>query len=174
MGNGPFQITGGSYFFHGTFTWQVSVSAEGRVLQPGTMTWFGDVGSGTELLATGIVRKIGFDRVTCIEEPGPFETIDRPYCDWDEAQALIRTTFLHPILSDLGRNIVTLASVQRLYGPDPLFLESFECGPAPRACNYYSDNAIIGVDVPEPNPTLLLSLGLLALSAARVRRWLKC
>ena len=164
VSNGSFRYDSPEGFigdFAGTFTWQVSVSDDGRVLQPGTMTWFGDVGSGTELLATGIVRRIVFDHISC----------EGPSCGWGTPSALMRTTFLHPVLSDLGRNMISLVSVLRPFGSNPPFLESFSCGPNEPGCNYFSDSVVAGLNIPEPNTTVLLGFSLLALSlVARARR----
>lgn len=174
VSNGSFRYDSPEGFignFTGTLTWQVSVSDDGRVLQPGTMSWFGDVGSGTELLATGIVRRILFDHLSCTDEPDPSEPVEGPFCGWGTPSALLRTSFLHPVLSDLGRNMISLVSVLRPYGPNPPFLESFSCGPNVPGCNYFSDSVVAGLNIPEPDATVLLGLGLLALSlAARARR----
>ena len=156
VSNGPFDIYtdwfGSTTFvasFEGTFTWQVSVFPKGQVLKPGTMTWFGDVGSGTELLATGRVRRIGFDVLLCNAAPDPSDPVDGPYCDWQTPQARIKITFVHPILEGLGKYIVAFPNLERLFGPDPPFLESFGCGPA-LPCNHFSDAAIFAVKKQKP------------------------
>ena len=128
--------------FEGTFTWQASVSAKGQVLAPGTMTWYGDVGAGVELLATGIVKRIGFDVLFCSAPTDPSQ-----FCDWQTPQALIKITFAHPILEDLGKYIVAFPNLERLFGPKPPFLESFSCGPA-LSCDHFSDAAIFAVKKP--------------------------
>jgi hypothetical protein len=147
--------------FDGSLSWNAGVNEDGAVTDPGTMSWLGDLGSGSELLATGELLKVGAASVAPSPEPG--------VTSFGNLQFLLDFDFLDTRLSGMGDQMLLLFEQQFRTAFATPFHESFECGagheshfPTLPRCAYFSTSGAVG-QVAEPATFALFSLGLAGL-----------
>jgi len=150
--------------FDGMFVWGAGVNAHGDVVNPGAMTWLGNLGNGYEVLATGSLAQIGSAMFSVMPSTmyGPI------YIDLN-LQFLFDLTYLDHRVSGMGDQMLLLfeQKLERLT-PQP-FAQSFDCpitsaDPPFPACARWSTSGLMGmVAVPEPGTFSLLLTGLMGL-----------
>jgi hypothetical protein len=151
--------------FNGLFTWDVGVNEHG-LIDAGSMRWFGDLGSGLELLASGSALDVTHT------PPNIFH--DFNVTQFLRLSSIFSVDYLNPFVSGMGNQIwfdferqLTFRSITQ----SP-FAQDFECGPGSPthspdgsfSCSAWSTSGLIGLQVPEPATLSLVLLGLFGLT----------
>jgi hypothetical protein len=156
--------------FNGLFVWDVGVDEHG-LTDAGSMRWYGDLGSGLELLASGSALDVTH------APPNIFH--DFNVTNFLRLSSVFSVDYLNPFVSGLGNQIwfdferqLTFRSITQ----SP-FAQDFECGPGSNnhspdgsfSCSAWSTSGLIGLQVPEPATLSLVLLGLFGLGVLRRR-----
>jgi hypothetical protein len=158
--------------FDGLFVWDVGVNEQG-LTDAGSMRWYGDRGSGFELLASGSV--LDFTHTP----PNIFH--DFNVTNFLRLSTVFSVDYLNPFVSGMGNRIwfdferqLTFRDITH----SPLS-QDFECGPdhytsspdGSFSCSPWSHSGLIGLNVPEPSTLSLVLLGLFGLGTLRRARY---
>jgi hypothetical protein len=152
--------------FPGFFAWEASINSAGEVLDSGSMLWFGDLGAGNQLLATGKVRDIGFHSSAHTNEG----------FDYFSFRAVFENLFLSPEVAGFGPRMGLFFELSLLGLDAPIFSSNFACDlRVPTQCPadgsgsgaYFSTSGVAKIEVPEPPAFALLAFAVVALGTGR-------
>lgn len=154
--------------FTSALSWTVGVGETGALTDSGLMLWFGDFGTGFELLASGSVADLGFKGRNQIAGHNTFSTL----------QLVFDFNYLNPLIAGFGDAMVLSFEQQFTLLDTTPFERDWGCGfglsmggPAdPFRCSYFSTSTVAGVKVPEPGALSLLLVGLVITGASALRR----
>ncbi|MGH8179223.1 MAG: hypothetical protein ACREV5_23440 [Steroidobacter sp.] len=152
-----------SLSFDGFFAWQVSVDAFGELLDRGSMLWFGDLGNGNQLLASGTLRDIGFGQLG--DAGGVFS--------FTSFRAVFDNNYLDDAVADFGPRMGLFFEVSLLLTDPSPFTSDFACDLSnPPQCpgSYFSTSGLTKIVVPEPSAVGLFALGFLMLGLGQSAR----
>jgi hypothetical protein len=156
--------------FNGLFVWDVGVNEQG-LTDAGSMRWYGDLGSGLQLLASGSALDLTHAPANIFH--------DFNVTNFLRLSSVFSVDYLNPFVAGMGNQIwfdferqLTFRSITQ----SP-FAQDFECGPANPttspdgsfSCSPWSHSGLIGLQVPEPATLSLVLLGLFGLGVLRRR-----
>lgn len=145
--------------FQSAFTWSANIDEQGSVTNAGSMQWFGDFGSGLELLASGSIKDVGFEAVNPPGGSGPWTLLGM--------QVLLANSLPGATL-DFGREFILNMEIVLESPFDSPFRADFSCEPT--CSNYFSDTHVAMLRVDEPGTSVVALLGLGLLVALRRRQ----
>lgn len=136
--------------FQSAFTWTANIDEQGSVTNGGSMQWFGDFGSGLQLIASGDVKDVGFGAANPPGGSGPWTFLGM--------QVLLANSLPGAAVIDLGREFILNMELVLETPFDSPFKQDFSC--APTCDNYWSDTHVAALRVDEPRTGVLALLGL--------------
>jgi hypothetical protein len=155
--------------FDGLFVWSAQVNERGKVTNPGSMLWYGDFGSGLEVLASGHLRQVDASHLWFVN-PEPF-----PSTELAQFSALFSLDFLDHRVAGMGNHIwFDFNHTFNFPGQQlaSLFSTSFECSrrDPTSPCSVWSEPGLLGIRVPEPSMMALFAFSLCLLPFALRRK----
>jgi hypothetical protein len=141
---------------------EAGIDASGNVIDSGYLIWYGDFGSGSEVLATAHLTDIGFGESATGGEPG---SPDFHYA-WLSVRLLFDIDYLSPLVPGKSPFLgIWLEHVLKSPYDSP-FVEDWTCrsgGEGTRCNEPHSTSALAGLTVAEPASSVLWGLALASL-----------
>jgi hypothetical protein len=171
--NDEMQIYDGSIAFDGTWLLETHINEEFQVTDPGSVSLFGDIGNGYELLLGGHVTGIGF--WSSYTEPQPYDAFYGVSFMGIVFEIISGNDFMTSLFGGSGTFLTGVEIGD--YGPflpGSPFAQDFQCGADAFRCDQWEGSYGLNrlASVPEPGTLALIAIGLAGMGLARRRRHL--